>query len=136
MHTLACNFIKKEALAQVFSCEFCKISKNTFSYRTPPVAPVAAVPPVAALNIINYILVWRNITVFITEITSVFAGGKMFPLVLKLVFTGFLEFIFYWKKFHLLHTNYCSNLTKSRGDLGCPTEKMFQLKPSKMPSNT
>ena len=26
----ACNFIKKESLAQVFSCEFCKISKNTF----------------------------------------------------------------------------------------------------------
>ena len=25
-------------LAQVFSCEFCEISKNTFSYRTPPVA--------------------------------------------------------------------------------------------------
>ena len=29
-------FIKKETLAQVYSCEFCKISKNTFSYRTPP----------------------------------------------------------------------------------------------------
>ena len=26
----ACNFIKKETLAQVFSCEFCKIFKNTF----------------------------------------------------------------------------------------------------------
>ena len=26
----ACNFIKKEILAQVFSCEFCDISKNTF----------------------------------------------------------------------------------------------------------
>ena len=26
----ACNFIKKENLAQVLSCEFCKISKNTF----------------------------------------------------------------------------------------------------------
>ena len=26
----ACNFIKKETLAQVFSCEFCKISDNTF----------------------------------------------------------------------------------------------------------
>ena len=25
-----CNFIKKENLAQVFSCEFCEISKNTF----------------------------------------------------------------------------------------------------------
>ena len=26
----ACNFIKKEALAQVFSYEFCEISQNTF----------------------------------------------------------------------------------------------------------
>ena len=34
----ACNFIKKEALTQVFSCEFCEISKNTSSYRTPPLA--------------------------------------------------------------------------------------------------
>ena len=36
---LACNLIKKETLAQVFSCEFCEVSKNTFPYRTPPVAP-------------------------------------------------------------------------------------------------
>ena len=36
--TEACSFIKKEALAQVFSCEFCEIAKNTFSYRTPLVA--------------------------------------------------------------------------------------------------
>ena len=36
-----CNFLKKETLAQVFFCEFCKISKNTFSYRTPPVAASA-----------------------------------------------------------------------------------------------
>ena len=27
---LACNFIKKETLALVFSCKFCEISKNTF----------------------------------------------------------------------------------------------------------
>ena len=27
----ACNFIKKGALAQVFSCEFCKNFRNTFS---------------------------------------------------------------------------------------------------------
>ena len=26
----ACNFIKKETLALVFSCEFCEIFKNTF----------------------------------------------------------------------------------------------------------
>ena len=32
------NSPAKEALAQAFSCEFCEISKETFSYRTPPVA--------------------------------------------------------------------------------------------------
>ena len=32
------NFIKKETLAQVFSCEFSESSKNTFSYRTSPAA--------------------------------------------------------------------------------------------------
>ena len=32
------NFIKKETLAQSFSCEICEISKNTFYYRTPLVA--------------------------------------------------------------------------------------------------
>ena len=31
----ACNFIKKESLAQVFSCEFCEIYKNSFDSRTP-----------------------------------------------------------------------------------------------------
>ena len=33
-----CNFIKKETLAQVFCCEFCKLFKNNFFYRTPLVA--------------------------------------------------------------------------------------------------
>ena len=37
-----CNFIEIENLAQVFFCEFCEISKNTFSYRLPPVAAFAA----------------------------------------------------------------------------------------------
>ena len=34
-----CNSIKKETLTQVFSCEFYEISKNTFPYRTPLLAP-------------------------------------------------------------------------------------------------
>ena len=34
----ACNFVKKEVPPQVFCCEFCKFFKNTFSYKTPPVA--------------------------------------------------------------------------------------------------
>ena len=37
VRALACNFIKKETLAQIFSCEFCEISKN-FLQRTPLVA--------------------------------------------------------------------------------------------------
>ena len=36
-HLCQISFLIKEALAKVFSCEFCKISKNTFSHRTPPV---------------------------------------------------------------------------------------------------
>ena len=32
------QLFKKKALAQVFSCEFCEVSKNTFCYRIPPVA--------------------------------------------------------------------------------------------------
>ena len=32
----ACNFIKKETLAEVFFCEFCEIFKSIFFYRTPP----------------------------------------------------------------------------------------------------
>ena len=30
----ACSFIKRETLAEMFSCKFCEISKNTFFHRT------------------------------------------------------------------------------------------------------
>ena len=36
--TESCSFIKKETLAQVFSCVLCEISMNTFFYGTLPVA--------------------------------------------------------------------------------------------------
>ena len=39
MQAYACSYIKK-TLTQVFSCEFCEILKNTFSWRTPLVASV------------------------------------------------------------------------------------------------
>ena len=38
LQSQAYNFIKKEALAQVFSCSFYEISKSNFFYRTPLVA--------------------------------------------------------------------------------------------------
>ena len=37
----SCNFIKRETLTQVFSCEYCEIFKNTFVYRTRPLAAFA-----------------------------------------------------------------------------------------------
>ena len=39
---LPLTLLKKEALAQEFYCEFWKIFKNTFSYRTPPVTASAS----------------------------------------------------------------------------------------------
>ena len=37
-HLYQSLFFKKETMVHVLSCEFCKISENTFSYRTPSVA--------------------------------------------------------------------------------------------------
>ena len=36
--SLSGSGLQKEALTQVFSCEFCQISKNTFFHRIPLVA--------------------------------------------------------------------------------------------------
>ena len=47
---ISCNFIKKETLAHVFSCEFCDISKNVFCYRTHPVAASSIQNPVEHLK--------------------------------------------------------------------------------------
>ena len=55
----ACNFIKKETLVQVFSCEFNEISKNTFSYRA---------PPVAASEFIKKIFIWKGKSVNVTKV--------------------------------------------------------------------
>ena len=42
------SLFSKETLAEMFSCEFCVISKNTFSYRTPPVAA-------SECNLVNFL---------------------------------------------------------------------------------
>ena len=59
----ACNFIKKETLAQAFSCKFCEISRNTFCYRTTPVAAsVLPVFKVCEIDIKIYFLVNLTLT--------------------------------------------------------------------------
>ena len=47
---LALNFIKKETPTQMFSCEYCKISKNNFFYRTSPVAASKVLPNHCCVN--------------------------------------------------------------------------------------
>ena len=42
-------------MAQVFFCEFCEISMNTFSHRTPPVA--ASVLRLAVLGEKNFLII-------------------------------------------------------------------------------
>ena len=67
----ACNFIKKEPLAQVFSCEFCEIFKNIFFYRTTLVA--ASIPIIKSVLLEEYYGSKVNIqrsTVFETHSTK------------------------------------------------------------------
>ena len=48
------NFIIKKTLAQIFSCKFCELSKNTFFYRASPVA--SSVSRKVILSFIFYFL--------------------------------------------------------------------------------
>ena len=50
----ACNFIKKESLAQVFSCEFYEIFKNTFS--TEHLRAIASLTPTFAWSLTDIVL--------------------------------------------------------------------------------
>ena len=64
------TLLEKETLAQVFSCEFCEISKNTFSYWTPPVAASAW---------------WRN---FLTE-KSLYERSKLLYVMIFLFYLSY-----------------------------------------------
>ena len=69
----ACNFIKKETLAQVFPCpvNFAKISKSTFSYRAPPVAAFEIAT--------NANLVWQMFfKIDILKYFTIFTGKYLF----------------------------------------------------------
>ena len=57
-------------MAQVFSCDFCEISKNTFSYRTPPVTASVYGATIASdfiANINNLFIYWHKFLEDTTE---------------------------------------------------------------------
>ena len=79
----ACNFIKKETLTQVFSCEFCKISQNTFLYRTPLVAASEA-----------YFLHWgKSLQVFLNSNPGWF---KKYRSGISILFLFLLLLLLFW----------------------------------------
>ena len=62
LQPMACNFIKKKTLAQVFSCEICEISKNTFfTEHRDCFWNVAFFPGCNDMNIKNNTLKWKII---------------------------------------------------------------------------
>ena len=63
----ACNFIKKETLAQVFFCEFCEISKKTGFYRTHLVAASHETTGTVHKKVIKYTM-YLSLMLLITEI--------------------------------------------------------------------
>ena len=52
----SCNFIKKETLAQVFSCEFCEISKNIFFTELLPTMLQLLFRLFECLNLLSHLL--------------------------------------------------------------------------------
>ena len=79
--------LKKETLTQVFSCEFCEISKNTFSYRTPPVA--------ASANLtFSVFLFWVKEKIWRFFFKLVPLTLTSYPYTISLFFIYFLELVF------------------------------------------
>ena len=54
------TLLRKKAMAQVFSCEFWEIYKNTFYYRTPLVAPSGVLITFAILEPFSKLHVFFN----------------------------------------------------------------------------
>ena len=72
----ACNFIKKEALAQVFSSEFYQICKNTFLHRTPLVAASKRVTQnINPIQIRKFL--YTDITIHLKKTMFVFYSGLL-----------------------------------------------------------
>ena len=67
----------RETLAQMFSCEFCEISKNSFSYRTPPIAASVMVV------FIVYFMAMRMIKISLTRILHTKNGRNGTALILN-----------------------------------------------------
>ena len=62
--------MKKETLVEVFSCEFCEISKNSFCYRTPAVAALVSLLQFYERFIPKIILVKLIFTFYLYQLSA------------------------------------------------------------------
>ena len=98
----ACNFIKKETLALVFACEFCAISKNTYSTEYLRTTTSSLVPCVRYFPV-NFAKLLR--TLFLTEYLQTTASDLCTSISKKYqyLFNTFVDFgsigtIYLWSK--------------------------------------
>ena len=112
--------LKKEALAQVFSCEFCEISKNIFSYRTPLAAASifnrnecischGAIVPSWVRNVFSWVFSGSNI------FSRGFLVGPTFFLVGISWVQNFSMCIFRGSKISWLSINFCKKQKETYG---------------------
>ena len=110
MHLCQSLFFKKETLAHALTCEFCEISMNTFSYRTPPVAASKnyCTTSFSCLSI-------HSPARFLRKRSYWFQGTV--GIVQRWIFFSRISFI--W--------NVCITIEKFRFVLKTPTNRAFQL---------
>ena len=107
----ACNFIKKETLAKVFSCEFFKISRNTFLHRTPLVAAselTSRTYTVRTFNCSQNLLQSRSGIYLVKNINTAPDLFTKFTLVLDIFFFSFTAST----ARSLIYSNYITNSRK------------------------
>ena len=93
----SCQSLKKEALAQVFFCEFCEISKNNFPYRTPPVVA----------SILATVLLHLNF--FMTEATIIYKPAHWFEISIDLSRANQWPGFFYMVETSFIKELHCVN---------------------------
>ena len=88
----ACNVTKNETLAKVFSCEFCKLYKNTFFTKH--------VRTTASKIIMYYVLLLQKITIdyylFFIFVQILFHFFKMLRFRIFLLFFSYFRLTFKW----------------------------------------
>ena len=92
---ISCS-LKEKTLAQVLSCKYCENSKNTFSYRTPPVAA-----SVCSFCIIPSLLKTKYLAFFEIGKQKLTPGGQSINSILRTTAARPKIFLYYSQIFHL-----------------------------------